>query len=134
MTEEEIAAADRAQFAADRVTFTWRWGWQLGRAAKKEALATFTNRHTAETPCEHKRATGAAITFETDDEWLRKTRFAVLHGRLDPRADHCVNIPAFPRHHGLWRLPEEDEKKSTEVLTNSTTDLTSQVPKPENES
>lgn len=134
MTEEEIAAADRAQFAADKVTFTWRWGWQLGKAAKKEALATFTDRHTAETPSARRAAAGAAITFETDDEWLRSTRFAVAHGRLDPRADHCATMPTFPRNGGLWRMLDVVNKKRTEVLTNDTFDPTSSVRKPETES
>lgn len=92
-----------------RFRFKWRRGSDLTPEEQARAKIVFPDRHTAETPSAHMTKEGAALTFETDADWLAGCEFAVHDdGTIDERAISYVAHPLFPRNPELWG-PEQRE-------------------------
>jgi hypothetical protein len=79
-----------------------RTGQQLSPLTQRMALGTFTNRYTREhVPAwVHEAAAKGRrypVQFDSDVEWLERTKFAVtLAGHLDRREAHCQSFPTWP--------------------------------------
>lgn len=88
----------------------WVAGGALTAAQRLEAWARFVDRHTIETPSARRRQEGAALTFETDFDWLVSSLFVVGDdGHLDPEFPCVTTGQTFPRNPELWG-PEQQAR------------------------
>lgn len=79
-----------------------KYGNELCAADQAHVLAAYLHRYTRENKpawARELRPNGRPypVQFDSDQEWLERTRFAVRKdGRLDRRARFCQSVPTWP--------------------------------------